>query len=362
MKELAIIIPTYNESHNLPVLVKKIGDLDLDTEYEIVIVDDNSPDKTWQTAQQLQQHYPNMKSIRRLGRKGLSSAVIEGVLATNTKYFAVIDADLQHDETRLPIMLEHARSGANVVIGSRYIEGGGVGSWKQSRQNTSRWATNLALKLFKHKISDPMSGFFLMERRYLDQVVESLDAKGFKILLDILSNYKPGEISIQEVPYQFKERLHGESKLSPLVALQFFEFLYSKIFGQYIPLRFVKFVSVGSLGAMVHFSALILCFKKMGIGYEISLMVAIESAIIFNFFLNNIWTFRDSLLSSGKALFSGLIKFNIASLFGGLVSFVMSLFLLNYLNLHWALASFLGAFAGALWNYQLNVIFTWKIR
>jgi dolichol-phosphate mannosyltransferase len=362
MKELAIIIPTYNESSNLPVLVKRIGDLNLDTEYEIIVVDDNSPDKTWKTAVDLQKQYNNMKSIRRLGRSGLSSAVIEGILATNTKFFAVIDADLQHDETKIPDMLNAARNGANIVIGSRYIEGGGVGDWSQHRKKISRWATNLALKIFKHNISDPMSGFFLMERKYLDSVVESLDAKGFKILLDILSNYKPGEIIIKEIPYQFKDRMHGESKLTPIVALQFLEFIYSKILGRYIPLRFFKFISVGSLGAFVHFTMLYLCFKKFNISYELSLMIAIESAIIFNFFLNNIWTFRDSLLLGKKALLFGLLKFNLASLFGGMVSFVMSVFLMNTLNIHWATASITGAVAGALWNYQLNLLFTWKVR
>lgn len=361
MTELTVIVPTFNEKDNIPILVDLIAKNLSEIDHSILIVDDNSKDFTWKVAQDLEVNFSQLSSIRRVGRKGLSSAVIEGILACSSEYIAVIDADLQHDETILCKMLEAAKSGADVVVGSRYVPGGGTGDWNKNRLKVSQGATALVSYLFKHKISDPMSGFFLMKRDKAILHVEKLDGKGFKILLDLLSNFSPEEIEIQEVAYEFKSRIHGESKLSPLVAVQFFEFLYSKKVGHLVPLRFTKFIIVGFLGSFVHFFLLALCFKSLNFSYQYSLIIAIEMAIIFNFFVNNIWTFGDFKLKKSKII-TGLLKFNLASVFGGFISFIVSVYFLESMKIHWALSSLIGAMAGALWNYNLSKILTWKTK
>jgi dolichol-phosphate mannosyltransferase len=361
MKKLCVIIPTYNERENIPILVKKITDVLQGIDYEIIVADDNSPDGTWQIAEELQSKYPRLKCLRRVGRRGLASAVYESALLADARYFAVIDADMQHDETVLTAMLKTAEKGAHVVVGSRYIKGSGTSNWSKTRLFISKIGTVVTNILLPHRhdITDPMSGFYLMERRLLVNSVDKLTGgKGFRSLLDIISTYMPSEIIIKEVPYVFKSRMHGESKITTMEALQYLGFLYEKRLGKYIPLTFIKFCIVGSTGAIIHFSILYIFFKLCNLKYQYSLVIAFEIALIFNFIFNNRWTFKDKKIR-GIRIIWGYIKYNFANTFGGAINFIIS----NYLilnNLHWVVSSFIGAFAGVLWNYILSKIITWK--
>lgn len=361
MTELAVIVPTFNEAENVPLIVERLESVLEGVEFEIVFVDDNSPDRTWERVEALHRTRPHVRVLRRIGRRGLSSAVIEGVMSTDADYVAVMDADLQHDETILPKLLLAVREGADVAIGTRYAGDGGLGDWERGRARLSRFATRLASALSPHPLSDPMSGFFVADRDRVVDKVEELHVHGFKILMDLLDTYEPGELRIAEVPYRFRRRIRGQSKLTPLQAVQFLEYLYERKLGWLIPLRFVKYALVGSAGALVHFSVLALAYRGLEQSYRVSLGFAIEAAILFNYVLNNLWTFRDFALRSWNA-WAGLAKFNLFCAFGGWISWSVSNHLFYSVELHWIVASTLGAATGVLWNYELNRSGTWRAR
>jgi len=361
---LSLVLPTYNEAKNIPELLPKLEEILTGIEHEIIIVDDDSPDGTWHIALELAQGREDLHVIRRLGRRGLSSAVIEGFLAAKGDVFAVMDADGQHDFELLPALYHAVRSGSGIAVGSRYVEGGSVGEWDERRQVLSRIATRLALFLCAVKVKDPMSGFFAIERSLFERVVTKLNPKGFKILLDLLVCV-PRETQVTEHPFTFRKRLHGQSKLSLRVQVDFLEYLYDVTVGKYIPLTFVKYSLVGTLGVFVHLCAyyaitrFVLQSSHPSVGgFSIAVIGATETAIVFNFFLNNIWTFAGQRLQ-GKQAAVGFLKFNIACLFGALVNWGVStsLFALKWQEF---LAVFLGAMAGVMWNYTVNRIFTWK--
>jgi len=228
MKKLSIIIPTYNERDNVPILAQKISHVLAGIDYEIIVVDDDSADKTWEVVEELHHRDKRISGIRRIGRKGLSSAVIEGVVGSDAQFVAVIDADLQHDEILLALMLKAGEAGADVVIGSRYLTTEGAGDWDKKRLLMSRMATWVTLKIVRHKLSDPLSGFFLMRRRVFVDCIPKLVGQGFKILLDVLSNYRSGSIVIKELPYTFKVRQHGKSKMSAATVVELFKFFLIK--------------------------------------------------------------------------------------------------------------------------------------
>ena len=301
---LSLILPTYNEAENLPELLPKIDEVLKDIQYEIIIVDDDSPDETWRIAHEISEKLDHVHVIRRIGRRGLSSAVVEGFLSAKGDVFAVMDADGQHDLGLLPALYNTVKGilpseashnvveGASIAIGSRYCEGGSVGGWDERRQLMSRVATKMAIRLCKVRVSDPMSGFFALDRAVFEDALPRLNPKGFKILLDVLVHVKKGTTA-KEIPFTFGKRLHGESKLSRRVQIEFLEYLYDVTIGRFIPLTFIKYCIVGSLGVGVNvgmYGLLSLLFKQIGeltlFGFSISVIGAIEAAILFNFILN----------------------------------------------------------------------------
>jgi dolichol-phosphate mannosyltransferase len=221
---LSIVSPTYNEADNLEPLVKELAAALAGSDYEIVIVDDDSPDLTWKRAEELARCFPQVRSLRRTQNRGLSSAVIEGFNVARGEMVACMDADLQHDPVILPWMLKELDQGADLVVGSRYVEGGGTGEWSWQRWISSWAATKLARILLHVNLKDPMSGFFLMRRSDFLKVRDRLDAKGFKILLEIVARLQPKRIV--EVPYTFRNRRVGKSKLSRTVVLQYLQQLW----------------------------------------------------------------------------------------------------------------------------------------
>jgi dolichol-phosphate mannosyltransferase len=352
---LSLILPTYSEAENIPELLPKVRDVLKDLPHEIIIVDDNSPDETWKVAQKLAHDREDIHVIRRIDRRGLSSAVIDGFLAAKGDVFMVMDADGQHDMKLLPKLYDSVKHTNGIAIGSRYVEGGSVGEWDEQRYAMSRIATKLAKRLCAVQVQDPMSGFFAIDRSVFEEVLPRLNPKGFKILLDLLVHV-PSTIPVDELPFTFGSRTHGESKLSRRVQIEFLEYLYDVIFGKYIPLAFVKYCVVGSLGVLVNVMAFQV-FHGM-VDFSSAVIAAIETAIIFNFWMNNIWTFSHARLQ-GKAVFVGLLKFNIACALGGIANYSISTYLFEN-GVSGIIAVSIGAFTSVLWNYTMNKIFTWK--
>lgn len=360
---LSLILPTYNESENLPLLLPKIEKALAGRSFEVIIVDDNSPDRTWETARLLGERQDWLRVIRRVGRRGLSSAVIEGFLAAKGDILAVADADGQHDIGILTGMLDAIEHGNELVVGSRYIAGGSVGTWTGIRYTLSRICTVLTEKLCRVRVKDPMSGFFAMKRETFEKVLPALNPKGFKILLDILI-HAPKNTTVTEIPFVFRERLHGKSKLSATVGLEFLEYLYDATAGKYVPSIFLKYCIVGLIGVFVQTSAfalfiiLVPALRTVPVLHlPAALPLSIEVAIIANFLFNNFWSFAHVKLRGRKAIL-GFMRYNIACLLGALVTLAVFSFLHN---LGWnTLQSLVGsAFMGTLWNYAMSRMFTW---
>lgn len=361
---LSLVLPTYNEALNLPTLIPNIRETLASIEHEIIVVDDDSPDETWRVAQEMALELDDLHVIRRIGRRGLSSAVIEGFLAAKGDVLAVMDADGQHDMSLLGRLYDSAKASGGIAIGSRYTEGGSVGEWDERRHLLSRIATKLAIKICSVKALDPMSGFFAIDQKLFQNVVSKLNPKGFKILLDLLV-HMPKETPVEEIPFTFGIRTQGESKLSKRVQLEFLEYLYDVTFGKYIPLVFVKYCIVGSLGVIVHMSAFTILSELLGdIGnlssrhFSISIIGATETAILFNFWLNNVWTFQYQRLR-GLQIIPGFLKYNGACLFGALANYAVATFL-NASGVTQFAAAIVGAFTGVVWNYTMSKLLTWR--
>ncbi len=360
---LSIVLPTYNESENLPLLLEKLRPVLHDLSHEIIIVDDNSPDGTWKIAQQIAARDDRVHVVRRVGRRGLSSAVIEGFLAARGDVLAVMDADGQHDVELLPKLHDAVVGGAGLAIGSRYVAGGSVGQWDERRHTMSKLATALAIRLCAVRVTDPMSGFFAMKRNIFEAILPRLNPMGFKILLDLLVHI-PSETPVRELPFTFGMRTHGESKLSRRVQLEFLEYLYDAAVGRFIPLTFIEYCVVGALGVAVnlsmYFTVSLLLGESPQYGlFSTPLLAGIEAAIMFNFLLNNAWTFSYAKLRGWRAV-TGFTKYNVVCAFGALANIAITAFLFRSgMATIGSLA--IGAFVGMIWNYTIGRLFTWNV-
>ena len=293
---LAVVIPTFNEVGNIATLVQKLEVVLSGLSWEVIFVDDDSPDGTTQQIQLLAQTHPNIRCIRRVGRRGLSSACVEGMLSTHARYIAVMDADLQHDESKLPDMLQAlVQEGYDLSVGSRYIEGGSVGDWQADRQQASWFATWLSQRVLGLSVSDPMSGFFMLKREVLEGAVYNLSNMGFKILVDLIVS-SPKPLKIIEIPFEFGQRTVGESKLDNRVAWDFLMLLVDKTVGQYVPVQLVSFGMIGGAGVCVHLVVLSIAMALFPDYFVRAQAVAVGVSMIFNYGLNNELTYRDQRL------------------------------------------------------------------
>jgi len=357
--DLSVIVPTFNEKDNIRELVSRLDDVLAGVRWEVIFVDDDSPDGTADVVREIAQSDACVRCLQRIGRRGLSSAVIEGMMASAAPFLAVMDADLQHDEAKLPLMLEHLREDVtrpHLVIGTRYASGGSVGEWESGRVFMSRLATRLSCIIFKQKVSDPMSGFFALRREVMDRSVRNLSAIGFKILLDILAS-APMQLKIVEVPYTFRNRFAGESKLASTVLWEYGMLLADKMVGRYVPVRFLSFALVGGMGVLVHFGVLTTLLKGFSIPFAVSQTAATVVAMIFNFAVNNVLTYRDRRLH-GFRWFAGLFSFMVACSIGAIANVGIATYLFNNLT-QWMLAALAGVLVGAVWNYVITQIYTW---
>jgi dolichol-phosphate mannosyltransferase len=358
--EVSVVVPTFNERDNVVALFRKLESALAGRAWEVIYVDDNSPDGTWDVVRALAREDSRVRCIRRIGRRGLSGACIEGILASSAPCAAVIDADLQHDETQLPKMLALLQSGeADLVVGSRYIEGGSADSFDRQRAGFSMLATSVAKKLLRVEIADPMSGFFMIRRDRFEQLAPQLSTQGFKILLDIVATAR-GSLRIKEIPYSFGSRLHGESKLDSMVALDFLGLVLAKLTGDVVTLRFLLFAMVGSLGLLVHLVALFVALEVFDVPFPEAQACGALLAMTSNFLLNNFLTYRDQRLK-GPGILRGLLLFYLVCSVG-LVANVGVAFSVYDQEPIWWLAGAAGALMGVVWNYAMSGLFVWRKR
>jgi len=356
--ELCIVSPTFNERGNVAELVGKLRETLAGCSWEIIFVDDDSPDGTADYVRALAREDRRVRCLQRIDRRGLSSACVEGMLANAAPYIAVIDADLQHDETLLPKMLAILQEDkADIVIGSRYVGDGGIGDWNASRAAISRFATTLSRVVIPETLTDPMSGFFMLKRGVLSACIRKLSAIGFKILLDIFAS-SPSELRFVELPYQFRNRYAGESKLDSVAAWDYAMLLLDKLIGQVIPARFVAFSIVGGLGVFVHLLVLSILFKVLDRSFVEGQAVATFVAMTFNFAINNVLTYRDLRLRGWKWV-RGWCTFTIACSIGAFANVGIASYLFQR-DIGWIPAAFAGIIMSAVWNYTVTKGYTWK--
>ncbi len=358
---LTVVVPCYNERPNVAPLIARLDAALHGVAWEVVYVDDNSPDGTAAEVRRIAQTDPRVRCIRRVGRRGLSSAVIEGALSSSAQYVAVIDGDLQHDETKLPEMLGALRTGRyDLAVGSRHVAGGDdAGLANRWRHILSDGGMKMAQYFLPVRLTDPMSGFFMLPRPLFENLAASLTGQGFKILLDLALS-SPAPLRVVEVPFVFRERVAGESKLDPLVLAQFVGLLLDKVFDGLLPLRFISFALVGALGVLVHLVVLTAALKLLGLHFEAAQAVATVVAMVFNFQLNNDITYRDQRLR-GHRLWRGLLVFIVVCGFGAVANIGIANTLYET-HTNWTIAGAIGAVIGVVWNYAVSATLVWRAR
>jgi dolichol-phosphate mannosyltransferase len=356
--ELTLVIPTLNERDNIRPLVDLLDAVLESVNWEVIFVDDDSPDGTAERIREIGRRDRRVRCLQRLGRRGLTTACIEGALAASATYIAVMDADMQHDEKLLPQMLAMLKSDpVDLVVGSRYVAGGGIGRLDAARANMSVFATRLSRIICKAEIADPMSGFFMLRRDVLEGVLRRLSGQGFKILLDILAS-SPRSLRVRELPYEFRERQRGESKLDTLVAWEYMMLIADKLIGHIVPVRFALFALVGGIGLLIHMSVLWFGLTVAGATFNPAQASATIVAMTTNFFLNNLFTYRDRRLR-GLAVLRGLFIFYAICTLGAVANVGIAGYVFSR-NEVWWLAGLAGVVVGSVWNYAISSVFTWK--
>jgi dolichol-phosphate mannosyltransferase len=369
--KLSVITPTLNEAENVSSLVEQLGRALNDIDYEILIVDDNSADGTWSVAQKISAMNPRVRAIRRTQNPGLGLAVIDGFSDAKGDVLACIDADLQHDPAILPIMLDELQKGADVVVGSRHVDGGSTGEWDRSRRFQSWIATRTAQLLLGIRLKDPMSGYFLISRKDFCEVKDDLDGKGFKILLEILAGL--GASNITEVPYTFRLRTRGESKLSSRVIFQYFQQVWRLCSAsRHHSIRFLKSAVVGSIGVLINLVVLAFLLKLTKINNWRASAVACLAANVQNYMLHSVWSYVTDARKDFRKL-EGYISYLLMSGAGLVVTTA------SYAGLEWSLGrtalishagsatffwfrlscQFAAIVLGIRFNYILNKMFDW---
>ena len=358
--ELSVVVPTFKERDNVPLLVEKLARTLAGVDWEVIFVDDNSPDGTAAAARAIGATDGRVRCIRRIGRRGLAGACIEGMLASQARFVAVMDADLQHDERLLTGMLEKLRVDTDLAVASRYVTGGSAaGLSSAGREHASRFSTTLAQRLLGVTLSDPMSGFFMIRRERFEELAPRLTTQGFKILLDIAATAR-GTLRIAELPFVFAERQHGESKLDTRVALDFVALIIAKLTNDAVSFRFLLFCLVGLTGIAIHMAMLQFALGVMALGFGAAQTVATVAAITWNFVLNNMFTYRDQRLA-GVQFVTGLIRFQLICAVGA-ISNVGIASVIYERDPNWWVAGLGGALMGAVWNYVVSAAFVWRQR
>lgn len=360
--ELTVVVPCFNEKENIRPLFELLQATLTGIEWEVIFVDDDSPDGTAEEVRSLSAEEANVGVIQRIGRRGLAGACIEGMLASTARFAAVMDADLQHDERKLVDMYKALVDDdqLDLVVGSRHVEGGSASEGLSAiRAMGSDVAIGLARKTLKINVADPMSGFFMVRRTSFNQIVTELQPQGFKILADMISASK-GRWKIAEVGFEFRSRQFGESKMDTAVTMQYLGLVVSKLTGGVLPIRFVLFAAVGFTGVFVQLLSVMLALNALSLPFYLAQSLGVLVAMTTNFALNNELTYRDRKLR-GQAWLKGLLSFYAVCLLGSVANVAVAEWLNQIVN-NWVIASTAGALFGALWNFTVSSIYTWKIR
>ncbi len=356
--DLCVIVPVLNERDNVALLVDRLRATLQDIAWEVVFVDDDSTDGTRDAVAAIGRADPRVRLLHRIGRRGLASAFIEGAQASLAGYIAAMDGDLQHDETLLARMLAVLRSEpVDIVVGSRYVAGGDLGEWSRQRAGMSSLATRLSRVVLHADIADPMSGFFMLPRAVFDRAARRLSAIGFKILLDIVASL-PEPPVVRELPYSFRARVAGSSKLDAGVLLDFALLLADKLVGHLLPVRFILFALVGAVGLLAHLAVLDAALR-LGLAFAPAQALATACAIVGNFLFNNSLTFRDRRLR-GARLLRGLVIFSVACSVGAVANLGIAALLLSAEHQMWWVAGLAGAAMSLVWNYAVGSTLTWR--
>lgn len=356
--DLAIVVPTYEERENVEEFIARLTDALRGLRWELIFVDDDSPDGTAEAVRTIARRDRRIRLIQRVGRRGLASACIEGIMATSADCVAVMDADMQHDETILPKMLAlQRRELLDVVVATRNAQGGSMGAFPSHRVLLSRLGKRVSRAVCRCELSDPMSGFFLVRRPFFLEVVRNLQGNGFKILVDILASSRRA-VRLGEVGYAFRNRAHGESKLCVNTAVEYVLLVVNKWSGGVLPPRFVSFALMGCAGVVTH----LMCLGALLYGaherFIVAQAVATAIAMVENFFLNNLVTYRDRSLR-GMRLVSGLASFCVACSFGAWANVVFARALFQD-GVPWYAAGLAGLVLSSAWNYSVTSLFTWQ--
>jgi dolichol-phosphate mannosyltransferase len=352
-----LVIPTLNERDNVEPMLARLAVALVGIRWEAVFVDDGSTDGTLDLLRRIACQTPHVRLVQRLGRSGLSTAIVEGMMATAAPVVGVIDGDMQHDEAILPELWRLVTSQeADVAIGSRYVDGGGTGGWSASRLRASRMATWLGNRVIGTASTDPMSGFFVIRRDLIVELQPRLSGIGFKLLIDLLaSSQRP--LLVREVPYVFRSRIAGDSKMGSAVAIEYLTLLLDKTAGRILPTRLLLFLMVGGTGLAVHL-AILAGSLRVGASFPVGQSVAVAAAILFNFTLNNLLTYRDRQLK-GWRFFLGLASFAGVCSVGAVANVGVASFAFAEGRLWWQ-AGIAGAAISALWNYAASSYVTWR--
>ncbi|MBE2205062.1 MAG: glycosyltransferase [Chthoniobacterales bacterium] len=357
---VSVVVPTFRERENLPLVVSRLDGLLRDFAWEVVFVDDDSDDGSAQVLLELSRTHPRVRVIRRIGRRGLASACLEGMASSAAEIFAVMDADLQHDETILPGMIAAFQEDPHLdlAVGTRYSGEGGFSNWSKWRQFVSKFATGIEKAVLRTPLTDPMSGFFVIRRGLFEETVRHMTGKGFKILLDIVLS-AGRKLRTREFPYEFRARQHGESKLDVVVGLEYLYLLVDKTLGWLVPVSFVFYVLAGLSGLLLHLVILGLLHRGAHVEFFYAQIFATLVAMVSNFLVNNAVTFRSRRLK-GFPLAVGLSAYVAICALGAIVNVQSAEYL--YVNaIPWWFAGVTGAAIGAVWNYAVStqIVWTW---
>lgn len=356
--EITVVVPCYREAPNVRPLVEALTQALAGRDWEVVFVDDNSPDGTIGAVRELARSNWRVRGISRIGRRGLSTAVIEGALSSSATYIAVMDGDLQHDETRLGVMLDALAGGhCDIAVGSRHVAGGdNSGLANVWRHALSNGGITLAQMILPVKLGDPMSGFFALRRDLFVRMAPRLSGAGFKILMDLVLS-APEKVRVEEIPCTFKPRLAGESKLDILVMLQFLGLMLDKLFHGWLPMRFLVFAFVGLIGIIVNI-AIMNVLRLSGADFSVAQTVGTFAAMLVNFWLDNTLTYRDRRLR-GVRLYGGLLVFLVVCSAGAWANIgIAQLFRDDGQTFDRASAT--GAVIGVVWNYAVSSTLIWR--
>ncbi len=355
--DISIIVPTYNERDNIQPLVERVHQALSDYRYEIIIVDDNSPDGTADVAENLSTEYP-LRVIVRKTERGLATAVIAGFNEARGEVIGVIDADLQHPPEHIPALLKATNDGADVAIASRYVPGGGIEGWTLKRAIISKGAKLPATTFFPsiRDVKDPLSGFFVFKKKVIDGVI--LAPIGYKILLEVLLRGNVNNVT--EVPYTFKERERGQSNFNLTEEINYLKHLIRLAWATGLIKRFLKFGVVGGTGTGVNLGLLIFFVEVCNLNENLSVVLSYGTSIQTNFILNESWTFRDKKAIAQGSILTRAFKFNLVSMIGWAINMAVFAFYFNLFHVFYILSEIAAIAVVTLWNFFMNIHWTWK--